>query len=163
MFFFCFADGWDSDAYEYAQQQGILIIYTSRPPKLVEIARIPRLIQQNMMYLVDNHDEKTEVVGREPLDGRGLLPTGGGKGGQKGALVSVQPGDGLVLPVDGVAQDCELRIAVVQQPLQRRLVRVYRRRQRLQLPITVVHQEVAELPVALQALQEGDQHLRIII
>ena len=59
----------------------VVVTHTSplslRAAELVEITRVPRLIQQDVMYLVDNHNEKTQIVVREPLDGRRLLAAGG--------------------------------------------------------------------------------------
>ena len=74
-----------------------------RAAELVEIARVPRLIQQDMMYLVDNHNEQTQIVVREPFDGRRLLPAGGRESRQESAMVLVQPRNDRVLVVDGVA------------------------------------------------------------
>jgi len=147
----------------FRPQQPHPLLTPSAPPKLVEVAGIPRLVQQDVMDLVDDHDKETEVVLGKPADGRRLLAAGGGKRGQEGAMVLVQPGNGRILVVDGVAQHRELRIPVVQQPLQRGLVGVYRRRQRLQLAIPVVHQVIAEPPITLQTLQEGHQHLGVVI
>ena len=45
----------------------------------MEIACIPRLVQQDVMNLVNDHDKEPQVVVGEPLDGGGLLPAGGGK------------------------------------------------------------------------------------
>lgn len=55
----------------------------------MKIARVPRLIQQDVVNLVDNQDEKPQIVVSEPFDGLCLFTAGRRKCCQKRAMVLV--------------------------------------------------------------------------